>query len=92
MASPSSTWCPKPEISTGMEMQRLSKGAEEVSRDVGFTGSPGGDVELGSGPSEPPGLQVGSGGAEQKGARGGVSSKFLGTGRLGKAIPVGPWD
>ena len=53
-------WCPKPEISTGMEMQRLSKGAEEVSRDVGFTGSPGGDIYLDSGPLEPPGLQLGS--------------------------------
>ena len=53
-------WCPTPEISTGMEMQRLSKGAEEVSRDVGFTGSPGGDIYLGSGPLEPPGLQLGS--------------------------------
>jgi hypothetical protein len=29
-------------MSTGMEMQRLSRGAEGVSRDVGFTGSPGG--------------------------------------------------
>ena len=51
-----------------MEMQRLSTGAEEVSRDVGFTGSPGGDIYLGSGPSEPPGLQLESGGEELKGA------------------------
>lgn len=28
-------------MSTGMEMQRLSRGAEGLSRDVGFTGSPG---------------------------------------------------
>lgn len=39
---------PKPEMSTGMEMQRLSSGAEGASRDVGFTGSPGGDMCSGS--------------------------------------------
>lgn len=60
MASPHSTWCPKPEMSTGIEMQRLSKGAEGASRDVGFTGSPGGDTCSGSCPSERPGLGVGS--------------------------------
>lgn len=69
----------KPEMSTGMEMQRLSRGAEGASRDVGFNGSPGRDRLLGLG------------GEELRGGWGGVNSESLGTGKLGKAIPMGPW-
>lgn len=57
-------------MSTGMEMQRLSRGAEGASRDVGFTGSPEGDTSSGSYNQ----------GWELKGAWGAVNTEPLGMG------------
>lgn len=65
---------PKPEMSTGMEMQRLSGGAKGGSKEVGFTRSPGEDTGSGSCSPEPAGLELGVGGGELSGAWGGVSS------------------
>lgn len=77
-------------MSTGMEMQRLSRGAEGASRDVGFTGSPG-EKNAQYPALRPIGLKLGLEREKQKGP-GEDGFKPVTLGSVSKGIKSsGPW-